>query len=258
MISGELKIIGASSTITPEGDSTACIHLSVGGNSFLIDCGGNIPALLREQNLDHTSLDGVIITHSHPDHAYGLPFLSHSFYNSCRSIKLWSVKEALPRLKKSLEAYDLREEGRYLEIDFKEVSSKKTDRIQLTDEFSIKTLPTNHSRPGIGLKINTESQKIVYSSDSAPAEEIVSSSRGADVLIHDCQGTEAYSRYFKKSHTSARQLGNIARKSNVSALVPFHYNTTEIPVSFSEIAAEIREEYGGTIIQAKKGTAFYF
>ncbi len=257
MKKSELKIIGASSTITPEGDSTATLHLTRGDKAFLIDCGGNIPALLREQNLDHTQLDGIIITHSHPDHTYGLPFLSHAFYNGCQKIKLWSVGEALPRLKKSLEAYDLREEGRYLEVEFKKISSREPDRIQLTKEFVVKTLPTNHSRPGVGLCFQAKNQKIVYSSDTAPADEIIKAAGNADVLLHDCQGTEAYSRYFEGSHTSARRLGKIARRANVKALVPFHYNTTQIPVTFSELAAEIREEYNGTIIQAKKGTAFY-
>ncbi|MGM0381757.1 MAG: MBL fold metallo-hydrolase, partial [bacterium] len=189
---------------------------------------------------------------------YGLPFLSHSFYNSRREITLWSTAEAIPRLKKSLEAYDLREEDRYLNINFKKINTDGPEKIKLADDLSVETLPTDHSRPGIGLKLCSDGYQIIYSSDTTPTEDIKNNSQETDVLIHDCQSTEAYRRYFKKSHTSARQLGNIAREIGAKAVVPFHYNTTEIPVTFPEIAAEIREEYSGTIIQAKKGTAFYF
>ncbi len=253
----KLTVLGASSTITPDGDSNACLHLGNGEKSILIDAGGNIPALMRETNLDYRKITDLIITHSHPDHTYGLVFLSHAFYNDFRQIQGFSPAEAIGRLKKSLAAFDLDSEERYLDIDFKPVTTEKKDTITISDDISIQTLPARHSRPGFGLKISGGEQTIVYSSDTAPSAPISTAACDADILIHDCQSTDAYRRYFKGSHTSALELGNIARRANVSCLVPFHYNTTELPPSFHELAEEIREVYKGTIIEPRKGIAFF-
>ncbi|MFP4686825.1 MAG: MBL fold metallo-hydrolase [bacterium] len=253
----KLTVLGASSTITPPGDSTACLHLDNGKQSILIDAGGNLPALMGEANIDYRKITDLIITHSHPDHCYGLPFLSHAFYHGHRRINGYSSAEAIPRLKKSLRAFDLETKNRYLDIDFKEINTRQKDTIPAGDKLQIETLPTRHSRPGFGLKMTGTEQTIVFSSDSAPGEEIIDAAQKADILIHDCQGLAAYQRYFAGSHTNSRKLGEIARECKVKCLVPFHYNTTELPQSFHELVAEIRTVYKGLVIKPAKGLSFF-
>lgn len=249
-------VLGASSTITPEGDATASLALEGEGELVVVDPGGDVPGRLREVGLDYRDLTALIVTHSHPDHTYGLPFLSHSFYHTRRSVSCWSTSEAIPRLRGSLDAYDLQDEDRYLQVSFETISSESADRIPLGDELEVETLPTQHSRPGFGLKLSTNRQCLVVSGDTVPTEVLQRRGSGADVLLHDCQGTDAYRRYFEGSHTSAAQLGRLAESMNVNTLVPFHHNLTELPGRWNDITSEIRTFYSGPLLFPRKGLIF--
>lgn len=251
-----LHVLGSSSTLTPPGDAQASLALSNGERVILVDAGGNVPALLRDAGLNRDCVTDVIITHSHPDHTYGLPFLSHSYYHDHRQMTCWSTGEAIPRLKQSLEAYDLQESEKYITFDFNKISTDETETLELTEALSLRTIPTDHSRPGFGLSIGSENQSIVYSGDTTPCETVNEAADGADVLLHDCQGLHAYRRYFKESHTSARELGKLAATADVGTLVPFHHNLVEVPGSWEEILAEIRSYFSGPLTYPHKGMGF--
>ena len=66
-------------------------------------------------------------------------------------------------------------------------------------------------------------RKIVYTGDSAPAEDVEKFAQNADVLIHeasvDSSLEEKANRY---GHSSARQAAEIAKKANVRYLFLFH------------------------------------
>lgn len=255
-----LTVLGASSTVAPTGDSNACLHLTNGQRSVLIDAGGNLPQLMNEVNEDYRNITDVIITHSHPDHTYGFPFLSHAFYHSHREITCWSGDEAIPKLEASLEAYDLQEADRYLDVTFKSVSTESFDRVELDTEdinLNITTFPTQHSRPGFGISLITEERHIVYSGDTAPVDEMHELDRPINILLHDCQATEGYKRYFEEGHSSAMDIGRLAEDLGVDVLVPFHHNLTEFPPTRHEIASEIQETFTGNLIFPARGMSFF-
>lgn len=254
-----LTVLGASSTITPTGDSNACLHLGHDDRSILIDAGGNLPQLMNELDLDHRSITDIIITHSHPDHSYGVPFLSHSFYNDHREVTCWSTEESIPRLRDSLEAYDLVEPDRYLDVHFEEITTDGPDSIPIKNagELQINTFPTKHSRPGFGLDLSTNQQYLVYSGDTAPLDYLANVDRHIDYLLHDCQATEGYKRYFEGGHSSAADIGQLAASLDVGVLVPFHHNLMEFPPSRGEIAHEIREYYDGSVLFPTRGMSFF-
>lgn len=256
MTAWRLHVLGSSSTLTPPGEASASLALSNGNRIILVDAGGDLPARLREARLSRDDVTDVIITHSHPDHTYGLPFLSHSYYHDHRELTCWSTAEALPRLKDSLEAYDLQDPDKYITFDFREISTTVSENLELVESLTMESLPNDHSRPGFGLAIESNQQRIVFSGDTTPCDRINRAARGADVLLHDCQGLHGYRRYFKESHTSANELGKLAEEADVSTLVPFHHNLTEIPGSWEEILGEIRKSFDGTILYPHKGMGF--
>jgi len=253
-----VHVLGASSTVAPPGDSNACLHLHGSDRSVLIDAGGNIPQILNVVDEDYREITDVIITHSHPDHTYGFPFLSHAFYNSHQSIRCWSTSEAIPKLQASLESFELQEPDRYLDVEFEEVSTKNIDRIDLgSSTLTVDTFPTRHSRPGFGLKIRKHNSELIYSGDTSPQKQLFDVAEQTDYLLHDVQATEGYKRYFQQSHTSARELGEIADRVQPSVTVPFHHNLMEFPPSRTEIVSEIREEFDGPIVFPSQGMSFF-
>lgn len=256
MTGWRLHVLGASSTLTPPGDSNASLVLSNGRRTVLIDASGNVSSRLERADLDRSGVTDVVITHSHPDHTYGLPFFSHSFYHDHREVTCWSTAEAIPRLEASLKAYDLQEPDRYLSIDFREVSVESPQSLNLTDEVTVTSIPTEHSRPGFGIKLESSDQTIVYTGDTTPCEAVRNAADNADVLIHDCQGLHGYRRYFAESHTTALELGRLADEVGVPTLVPFHHNLVEVPGGWEEIGAELREAFDGEILYPSKGMGF--
>lgn len=251
-----LHVLGASSTLTPPGDSNASLALSNGERIILIDAGGDLLTGLDRADLDPTRISDVIITHSHPDHTYGLPFLSHSFYHDRGEVTCWSTEEAIPRLKKSLEAYDLQKPVRYLTFKFRTVSLSAIEPIDLAISLNVSSFPTNHSRESFGLVMESSVQTIVFSGDTQPCEATHRVGTEADVLIHDCQGLQGYKHFFEGSHTSARELSKLADELNVDVLVPFHHNLVELPGGWEEIGTELRESYGGKIVYPQEGMGF--
>lgn len=248
--------LGASSTKTPPGDSTASFALSNSNRIILIDAGGNLPARLDRANLKPDKVTDIIITHSHPDHTYGLPFLSHSFYHDHREVTCWSNSEAIPRLKDNLEAFDLQEPDKYLSIEFSEVPTHEPANLKILSTLEIRSFPTNHTRESFGITLKSQNQKITYTADTGPINNFESIAEDTDILIHDCQGLQGYRRYFEGSHTSALELGRIADKLQVDVLVPFHHNLEEIPGGWEEIGTEIRENYDGNVIYPRQGMGF--
>lgn len=256
MTSWRLHVLGSSSTRTPPGDSNASLALSNGRRTVLVDASGNVPSRLERAGLDPATITDVVITHSHPDHTYGLPFLSHSFYHDHREVTCWSTAESIPRLEASLEAYDLQNPERYLSIDFREVSEESREPLNLVDGVDVTSIPTEHSRPSFGLKLESEDRTIVFSGDTTPCEEVRDAAGDADALVHDCQGLHGYRRYFADSHTSALELGQLADETGVTTLVPFHHNLVEVPGGWEELGAELREEFDGEILYPNQGMGF--
>ncbi len=251
-----LTVLGASSSITPPRESTASLHLGNGEKSILIDAGGNIPRRLEENNIDYRKLTDVFLTHSHPDHIYGFPFLSHCFYQQHHKITCRAPEEAVPRLKQALEAFDLNQSDKYLRVNFQPLPVNKIQEFTVANKITIKSVPTKHSRGGVGYFFKSKNQKLFFTSDTAPNDNLKEVGKNADILMIDCQAIEGYKRYFRGSHCSALEVGNLATELEVKTVVPFHYNTTEFPNTWPEIGEEIRENFEGTIIKPHRGMAF--
>lgn len=256
MTSWRLHVLGSSSTRTPPGDSTASLALSNGRRTILIDAGGNLPARLERADLDPSRVTDIVITHSHPDHTYGFPFFSHSFYHDHREVTCWSTPEAIPRLEASLDAYDLQEPDQYLSVSFREIPLESPQSLELTGDLTTRSIPTDHSRPSFGLKLESDNETVVFTGDTSPCAPVREASGDAGVLIHDCQGLHGYRRYFAESHTSALELGELADEVGVPTLVPFHHNLVEVPGGWEEIGAELREHFDGQILYPRQGMGF--
>ena len=67
--------LGTSGSVPSADRDTTSIVVVVPEGTALIDCGGSPIQKLRRAGVDPRTLAAVVITHIHPDHAYGLPAL---------------------------------------------------------------------------------------------------------------------------------------------------------------------------------------
>jgi ribonuclease Z len=67
--------LGTSGAVPSLGRDTTSLVFVARDGSVLVDCGGSPVQKLLTAGVDPASLLRVVITHIHPDHAYGLPAL---------------------------------------------------------------------------------------------------------------------------------------------------------------------------------------
>jgi ribonuclease Z len=123
-----------------------------------------------------------------------------------------------------------------------------------------------------GVRMEAESKVIAFSGDTAPCEAMVRLADAADLLIHECTFPETFIEHRKKTgvgtyaHTSPTELGIIAKRANVKALLATHFGHFEStnpviktagrlhfpvelmgPAMMDEVVRDIRKNYAGTL-----------
>ena len=104
-----------------------------------------------------------------------------------------------------------------------------------------------------GYRFTTPDKVIVISGDTAPCENIIQYSRGADILIHEVyykkafdEKDEFWKRYHSINHTSTYDLAEIASETRPGLLVLYH--TLFWGGSEQEILEEIAQGYDGKVV----------
>lgn len=126
----------------------------------------------------------------------------------------------------------------------------------------IRSFPAIHIHDGaVGLVLEWNGFKIVYSGDTAPSRILVSEASDADLVIHESANTtnqmiqrSGYSSSLAKkvggaSHTQPDELGGIFDLVSPRLAIAFHFNN-DIQTS-QEISDKIRRRYHGPLLLAQ-------
>jgi len=70
-----IRFVGSGDSFGSGGRFQTCILVDGGGMRFTIDFGTSSLIALKQQGIDHNSIDAVLLTHLHGDHCGGVPFL---------------------------------------------------------------------------------------------------------------------------------------------------------------------------------------
>ena len=211
------------------------------GGAVLIDCAGSPIGRLEQAGVPFTALNDVVITHIHPDHAYGFPLLLMGLWLLGRKtpLRVHALGSVLTRLQAVMEAYDWNDWPRFYPVLFEAVEEEIGAPVLETADFRITAARNQHMTPTIGLRIEqrTNGRVAAYSSDTSPCDEIVELARGADLLFHEASGGTP-------GHSSAAMAGETARKAGVKKLVLVHYQVGADPGALAE---EAEVAFGGPV-----------
>lgn len=177
--------------------------LKVGDKQYLIDAG--------QVNLHETfpagSIDGIFVTHFHPDHVQGL---FHLRWGKDLSIPIYSPPD-------SQGCADLYKHPGILEFQ----PQKKFTPFVL-DELTVTPLPLIHSKPTFGYLFEFETQRIAYLTDTKglpPATEEYLASRQLDCLVIDCSFKPGFDG---KGHNNLDEVQAIQSRLQASKVVLTH------------------------------------
>ncbi|KAB2337148.1 MBL fold metallo-hydrolase [Cytobacillus depressus] len=184
------------------------------GFHLLIDCGSGVLSKMQSF-FQPEDLNGVILSHYHPDHTADIGVLQHA-----RLIQGFLGKEmdCLPIYGHS------QDEAEFAKLSYKNITkgiAYEPDQALTIGPFTVQFLLTDHPVPCYAMRIEAEGKSIVYTADTSYKEELVSFSSGADLLVCECN---FYGNQNGKNagHMTSVDAGTLASKANVRQLLLTH------------------------------------
>ncbi|WP_217585988.1 MBL fold metallo-hydrolase [Lentibacillus saliphilus] len=221
--------------------ATSAYLLEKDGFTLLVDAGSG--ALSRLQAYKALSdIDAVIISHYHQDHIADVGVLQYA------------------RLVQSFLEADVAVLPIYGHTDdqdgFKALTYQMTQGIAYdptealsVGPFTISFLKTIHPAPCYGMRISDGDKTIVYTADTAYQESWSEFTKGADLLVVDCN-FYAHQDGTNAGHMTSAEGGQIARDADVGELILSHlpqYGNRE------QLVEEAAAYFNGPIQLAREG-----
>ena len=245
----EIIFLGTSASVaSKERDNTSLLFIS-SREKILIDVPGSIVKKLKTIKVDFKSISCIFLTHSHPDHIYGIVALLHSQYRLKNTVHIYAHPKTIKIVKILRKVFCIEDTSRYPKLRYHQI---KPGQFYESPNFKVRAFKVKHQPESIGFRfLFKKSQRVcVFSGDASSRSNLISKFKGADFLIHDCFSPNKIFRKYpilNKMHTSSLALGKIAHRAKVGTLIPIHF-AGEVKYSMKEIKKEIKKNFSGRIV----------
>jgi ribonuclease BN (tRNA processing enzyme) len=261
---------------TPDrsGPATAIV---VNDTAYIVDFGPGVvrrasaaAATLNIPSLQPTRLRIVFATHLHSDHTVGYADLIFTPWTLGRRVPLevYGPRGIAAMTQHLLEAYrvdiDTRTNAEGNQRTFAEGHKANAHEIAGAGviykdaNLTVTAFPTKHAMESYGFRFDTADRSIVISGDTNPTPETIQACRGCDVLIHEVHTAAwlaarpeaggappgTFRRFSEQYHTTAEQLGALAREAKPGLLILYHYNA----LSPDELHSSMMRSYNGQFV----------
>ncbi|MEM9949988.1 MAG: MBL fold metallo-hydrolase [Chloroflexota bacterium] len=236
---------------------------------YLVDCGGGAIQRASEafynkgiKALQLKNLSRLFLTHLHPDHTTGIPDLIIAPWVLDReeSLSVWGPAGTGAMINHLLKAYrigigehrdGLAPIAHPLKVNVTEIA---TGTVYHDERVSVTAFRGSHGGlDAYGYKFVTQDKTIVISGDTTPTKALIEHATGCDILVHEVYSAEkfqeqsdAWQQYHATSHTSTKQLAEIAKQARPKLLVLVHqlfWGQTE-----AALFDEVKRYYRGNVV----------
>jgi len=228
--------------------------------SFLIDtCGGaEIIRQFNKLNLDKSLPKNVFLTHVHPDHCFGLPFLLFKLRDQISKDNRFNIYGSKVTLKNIKKIINLSGMGFLLDYCKDRVNWQNLspfNEIELTKNISVMPFKvTGRKDPKMddfGYVVEFKNKKIVVSGDTPPCKELEKQAKGADVLICECFSTHDKKKITHAyGHSTAKDVGIIGAKAGVKKIVLTHIHEDYNDLG-DKLVDEVKKYFKAEVVVAK-------
>lgn len=232
------------------GGCTTCVEVrSKKDELVIVDAGSGIRLLGKELLKNSHNNFTMLFTHSHWDHVLGFPFFA-PIYNKKTHIKIMGCSYSSDSVREII-AKTMQPPG--FPVKFEEISARfEFDSVCSTgyELGGLRVLPIQLSHPnnGLGYKFSEGGRTFAFLTDNElefshpggrTADEYAAFARGADLLVHDADYTDAeYPRRRTWGHSTWQQALALALKAEVRSLGLFHHNQDRSDAELDRIVAE--------------------
>jgi ribonuclease Z len=239
----KLFILGSANAIPSPDRENTYFFVENGSNSILVDCASGAFVKLQQCRIPLDGISDIIITHFHPDHVAGLALLLMDWWLLGRKapLKIHGLEYTLDRIQKMMDLFTWSNWPDFFPVTFHNIPETYSPVIQ-DEQVSIRSMPVKHLIPTIGLRFELKQAGLIiaYSCDTSPCEGVITLGKNADILIHECSGSEV-------GHSTATQCGQAATRAEVKKLYLIHYPED---ANTNELIMQAKEEFPGEVLIA--------
>lgn len=203
----KLTILGRCGSYPGVGQACSGYLVRSDATTLMVDAGsGTLANLQRHVQLE--DLDGIVLTHEHPDHWTDLTglYVATKYYLRRKRVPVFAPAS-------------VRDHVYYNDapIDWQVVTDGS--RVEFGD-MTMRFSRTNHPPETLGVRIDAAGRSFAYSSDTGTPWSFASLGDGIDLGL--CEATFLASGERRPHHMSARDAGAMAREAGVDRLVLTH------------------------------------
>lgn len=255
-----LIVLGCSGS-GPGPDSPASGYLVEAGPARLVVDLGNGTFGALQRHLDPWRLDGMLLSHLHPDHCADVSALVvHRRYHPHAP----TLRPPLPVLAPAgahdrfVAAYAPSAAARATE-DLSDVLGFATVTDGAVVEqagVTVRARAVDHLCEAYALRVEHGGRSLVYSGDTGPCAALVELAQGADLLLCEASWphrSEDRDEPPRGVHLSGRQAGEHAAAAGVGRLLLTHLGPGSDPAA---LVAEARETFGGPVEFVAAGASY--
>ena len=241
--------LGSSGAVPSAARDTTALVIRAGRTTCLVDVGGSPVQKLRRLGIDPVGLSAIVVTHTHPDHVYGLPALVQCLLILGRRAPLpvYCRVEHADLVRRLLDLFGLLDEG--LPLPVVPIEPREGIRVLEAPDLVLTASPNVHgSMPNLAVRADAGGQSLVYSSDTRPCAEVEALARGATALVHEATFARQNPAQW---HSTAREAGRVARAAGVRRLYLAHVGYAVHGALRAHVAAA-RAGFGGAVAMAEE------
>jgi ribonuclease BN (tRNA processing enzyme) len=231
-----LTVLGCDGGYPGPGGAGSGYLVQAGGRSLVLDLGPGCLSLLQ-QRVALEDLDGVVITHEHPDHRQDLEGLAVALHFAERPRRLSVLAPRGIR--------DLMYFREWQELQWVDVADR--DQLEVAG-MRLRFSRTDHGPETMAVLVDAAGARLGYSADTGPGWSLGELGEGLDLAL--CEATWTAAEEGRAQHLSGRQAGAMARTAGAAALMITHRWPT---IPGSKVAQEASREFGRPVLAATPG-----
>lgn len=241
----QLTILGSAASYAGADQACAGYLVEHEGTTIMVDCGNGTIANAAHVT-DVTSLDAVIISHTHTDHFADL-FALEAALRFAPEGPIGSLPVYLPEGLWERMRTLLPPTGAAHLAEAFEPHVLSAGQALVFDEVTVTPHAVDHDGPTFAFSIETPDARLAYTADTRDGDAVRAAVAGCEVLLCECTLPQDYAGV--APHLTATEAGHLAKVAGAELLVLTHLWPT---ADHERMLREAKAAFGGNTVLAEE------